>query len=74
MAVFWDVARCSLVDTDCHFRGAYCLRPKGNEWHPDDGGCKLLWNDSQYLPGYMVQHPEDSHLHTCNQENMKSHQ
>jgi hypothetical protein len=25
MAVFWDVAPCSLIDTDRTFRGAYCL-------------------------------------------------
>jgi hypothetical protein len=25
MAVFWDAAPCSLVDTDWRFRGAYCL-------------------------------------------------
>jgi hypothetical protein len=25
MAVFWDVAPCSLVDIDRSFRGAYCL-------------------------------------------------
>jgi hypothetical protein len=25
--------------------------------HPNDGGSKLLWNVSQYLPDYTVQHP-----------------
>jgi hypothetical protein len=25
MAVFWDVAPCSLVDIDQRFRGPYCL-------------------------------------------------
>jgi hypothetical protein len=38
MAVFWDVAPCSLVDID---RGVYCLHLQGHE-HPDDGGSKLL--------------------------------
>jgi hypothetical protein len=47
MAIFWDVAPCSLVDTD------QCLRCQG-----DDGDSKL---------------PEDSHLHTCHCENLKSH-
>jgi hypothetical protein len=29
MAVFWDVAPCSLVDIDRCFRGAYCLHYQG---------------------------------------------
>jgi hypothetical protein len=29
-AVFWDVAPCSLVDTDQRFRGAYCLHHQGD--------------------------------------------
>jgi hypothetical protein len=29
MAVFWDVAPCSLVETDRHFRDAYCLYHQG---------------------------------------------
>jgi hypothetical protein len=27
MAVFWDIAPCSLVDNDRGFRRAYCLTP-----------------------------------------------
>jgi hypothetical protein len=26
MTVFWDIALCSIVEVDGHFRGAYCLR------------------------------------------------
>jgi hypothetical protein len=26
--------------------------------HPDDGGIKHLWNVGQFLPDYMVQHPQ----------------
>jgi hypothetical protein len=40
-AVFCDVASCRLVD-------------KGDD---DNGGSKLLWNASHYLPDYMVVHP-----------------
>jgi hypothetical protein len=29
MAVFWDVASCSLVDINRRFWGAYCLRHQG---------------------------------------------
>jgi hypothetical protein len=31
MAIFWDVAPSSLVDTDRHFRGAYCLHHQGEK-------------------------------------------
>jgi hypothetical protein len=31
MAVFWDVAPCSLVEIDRRFRGAYRLRHQGDE-------------------------------------------
>jgi hypothetical protein len=30
MTVFWDVAPHNLVDTDSHFRGAYCLCYQGD--------------------------------------------
>jgi hypothetical protein len=30
LTVFWDIAQCSLVEVDRHFRGAYCLN------HPRD--------------------------------------
>jgi hypothetical protein len=66
MAVLWDVAPCSLLETDQRFRGASCLYHKD-----DDGGSKHLWNVksvSTRLQG------EDSHLHTRRSENMKSQQ
>jgi hypothetical protein len=31
MAVFWDVAPCSLVDIDRRFRGDYCFHYQGDE-------------------------------------------
>jgi hypothetical protein len=44
MAVFCGVVPCSLVDTDPHFRGAYCLHYHHHDHHrPDDNeGSKLL--------------------------------
>jgi hypothetical protein len=30
LTVFWDVAPCSLVETDRRFRGAYCLYHQGD--------------------------------------------
>jgi hypothetical protein len=38
--VFWDVAPCSLVETDRRFRGAFCLHHQGRR--PDYGGSKHL--------------------------------
>jgi hypothetical protein len=52
MAVFWDVAPCSLVDTGRRLREAYCLQHQGE----DDKGSKLLRNVDQYPPDYTVQH------------------
>jgi hypothetical protein len=31
MAVFWDIAPCSLADIKLCFKGAYCLHQQGNE-------------------------------------------
>jgi hypothetical protein len=43
MAIFWEVAPCILVETDRHFRGAYCLHHQDYEYlttqrnTPEDG-------------------------------------
>jgi hypothetical protein len=47
MAVFWDVALCSLVEVYRHF----------TTYRPDDGGSKHLWNVGKLLPDYTAQHP-----------------
>jgi hypothetical protein len=68
MAVFWDVAPCSLVDVDWCFRGAYCLHHQGREcwrWR------QHLWNIAQFLPDYTAQYP--SRLHARRRDNLKSH-
>jgi hypothetical protein len=62
IAVFWDVAPCSLVDTDGRFRGAYCLHHQSDD-RLDDGGSNLI----------RCNIPEDSHLHTHRRENLKYH-
>jgi hypothetical protein len=31
MAVFWDIAPCSLVEVDRRFKGRYCLHQQGDE-------------------------------------------
>jgi hypothetical protein len=58
--VFWDVALCSHVEVDRRFVSAYCLHHQGDE---------MLANfvtTRRYIR-------EDSKLHTCRRENMKSH-
>jgi hypothetical protein len=52
MTVFWDVALCSLVETNRRFRDTHCLHYQG-----DDGGSKHLLNVGQFLRDYMAQHP-----------------
>jgi hypothetical protein len=43
MAVFWDVAPCSPVDTDQNFRDAYCIHHLSKIIHcPGDRGSKCL--------------------------------
>jgi hypothetical protein len=53
MAVFWDIALCTLVDIDQCFRGAYCVHHQVL----DDGGSKYLCNVSQHVSDYMAQCP-----------------
>jgi hypothetical protein len=65
VAVFWDVAQCSLAHIDRRSRGTYCLHHQGDD--DDDGGSKFLWNVGRYLPNYKVQHPTNIH-----RENFKS--
>jgi hypothetical protein len=31
MTAFWDIAPCSLIEVDRHFRGAYCLHHQGDD-------------------------------------------
>jgi hypothetical protein len=47
MAIFWDVAPCSLVEVYRRFSGACCLHHQG----------KHLWNVGKLLPDYTAQHP-----------------
>jgi hypothetical protein len=42
MTILWDVAPCSLAETD---------------YRSDDGGNKYLWNVGQFLRDYTAQHP-----------------
>jgi hypothetical protein len=48
VADFWDVAPCSLVETDCHVRGAYCLLIME---------AVSIFVTGQFVGDYMAQHP-----------------
>jgi hypothetical protein len=49
MAMFWNVARSSLVDIGRSFTYVYCFHHQGDA---NDEGGKHLWDIGQYLPGY----------------------
>jgi hypothetical protein len=56
--VFLDLALCSVVEIDQHFRGAYCFYHKGHHHHyPYDGGSEHFWKIGQFLPQYTAQDP-----------------
>jgi hypothetical protein len=56
MAVFWDVAPCSLVEIDWHFRGAYCLHNQGDAY--SEGTSETSVNFNEATPRNI---PEDYH-------------
>jgi hypothetical protein len=50
---FWDIAPCSLVEVDQHFRSAYCLHH-----HPDEGSthlCNVGLLQQDYIYGAISQ-------------------
>jgi hypothetical protein len=67
MTVFWDVAPCSLVEVYECLRGAYCVHHQGDEATSTTE--KLV----KFYQTAWCRIPEDSHLHACHCENLKSH-
>jgi hypothetical protein len=65
IAVVWDVAPCSLVDIDHHFRGAYCLPHQALS-------CSETSVNICQTTGHNIHIPGDSNLYT-RRENLKSH-
>jgi hypothetical protein len=68
MAVFSDVAPCSLIDVDRRFRGAH--------WFQDDRPHDEVRTSETSVSIYQTIRrniPEDSHLHTSRRENLKPH-
>jgi hypothetical protein len=56
MAVFWDVAPCSLVDTDRSLRETYCLHRKGAATESSSETSVNIYQTTR------CNIPEDSHL------------
>jgi hypothetical protein len=74
-AVFWVVALHSLIEVYQCFRGTCCLYHQGNE-----SSIIALMQEAASCSETLVncyqttQHnPEDSHLHKCHHENLKTH-
>jgi hypothetical protein len=63
MIFFWDIAPCSLLEFDLHFRGAYCLP---SSWQFSETSTK-------FYQAVLRNIPEESHVHTRRRENLKSH-
>jgi hypothetical protein len=57
MTFFWDVAPCSLVDIDRHFRGAYCLYHQGDAL-PEDSHFHTCRRENlkSHLGGFLFVH------------------
>jgi hypothetical protein len=68
MAVFWDVAPCSLVEVCRRFRGTCCLHQQAikEAASTSETSVKFYQTTRHYKP-------EDSLLHTRRRENFKSY-
>jgi hypothetical protein len=60
MTVFWDITAYGVTEINWHFRVSFCLHHQAS----DNGGNYLLWNVSQFLLDYKIQHPSNSHLYS----------
>jgi hypothetical protein len=73
MALFCDVASCSLVDTGRRFRGAYCLHQLGTlPWALLMEAVSTSETSVSMYQTARHNTPEDSHLHIRRRENLKS--
>jgi hypothetical protein len=63
MALFWNVAPYSLVDSDWHFRGVVWWRRQASNSETSVNIYNITWNKTT----------EDSHLHIYHQGKLKSH-
>jgi hypothetical protein len=70
MTVFWDAAPCSLVETDQHFKGAYCLHHQVIALME---AVSIYETSANFYQTTLRSIPEDSHLLVRCRENLKSH-
>jgi hypothetical protein len=70
MAVFWDVALCSVVETECYFRGVYSLLNQETDG-PDDEAVSTSEMFVNFYQTTWHKFLKDSHLHTCCCQNLK---
>jgi hypothetical protein len=68
MAVFWEVAPCSLVQIYRRFRGTYCLHHQG----PDDEALNTFEMSVLFYQTTRPNFPEESYLNSRRRENLKS--
>jgi hypothetical protein len=72
MAVFWDVAPCSLVEVYRRFRGAYCLHLQVVITLMMEAASTFETSINFYQTT-RCNIPEDGNLHARSLENLKSH-
>jgi hypothetical protein len=77
MALFWDVALCSLVEVCRHFRSACCLHHQGDNEKLIVPLMMEAASSTERMENFyqttQCNIPEDSYRHTYHHENLRSH-
>jgi hypothetical protein len=71
MAVFWDLAPCSVVEIDRRFRGTYYLHHQAMTLIMEAESTSET--SINFYETTRRKFQEDNHLHTRSRENLKSH-
>jgi hypothetical protein len=70
MTIFWDIAPCSLVETNWRFRGTYCLHHQNVEMME---AISISEKSVNFYQTMRCNIQENSHLHTRRRENLIFH-